>query len=210
LTQGPPAPGPPPYGPPPSSPPPSSPPPSSLPPSVSPPGRTSPLAVASLVLSLSGLVILPFVGGLVGAALGVAALAQIRKTPGVQGRGVALAGTVAGLVLGVLPLAVFAALERPHWGTVPFALIAAYGGAIGALLWRETSGAQRLAAGAGLLGGVGLIVVGAVLAYFVGVLFIDGIKALVRFVFHQVGCSVRDSVGNRGKNCPAPSQRRGP
>ena len=167
------------------------------------------MAVASLGFAIAGLVVVPILGGVVGAALGVAALAQIRNNPSFTGRGLAVAGTVVGLVAGVLPLAVFSYLERSHWSSAPFALTVAYGGAIATLLWRETAGRQRLAAGAGLIGGVAFVALGALVAYLSAFLLVDGIKALVRYVFHQVGCTVRQSVNSPGRHCPAPVHRSG-
>ena len=151
---------------------------------------------------------MPLLGGVLGAVLGVAALVQLRHSPGLAGRGLAIAGTVLGLVAGVVPLAVLAYIERARWSPAPFAVTVAYGGALAALLWRETAGRQRLAAGAGFFGGVGFVVLAGVVAWFGAILFIDGIKALVRLVFHQVGCTVRQAVNVRGKgprNCPAPA-----
>jgi hypothetical protein len=197
---------------PPPPPPPVLPPPVLPPPPLAPPpdpaaaGRTAPLAVVSLVCSIAGLFVIPLLGGVVGAALGVAALVEIRKDHRLSGHGLAIAGTVVGLVLGVVPLAVLAYVERGHWSSVPFALTVAYGGAIAALLWRETAGRQRVAAGAGLLGGVALVALGALLAYLSVWLCVELFKLLFRYLFHTIGCAVKQSVNAKAKHCPAPTR----
>lgn len=78
---------------------------SSLPPA---PPRTSTLAVVSLVCGLLGWSLLPLVGSIAAVVTGHMARAEIRRTPGLDGDGLA----VAGLVLGYLAvaLAVLAAL----------------------------------------------------------------------------------------------------
>jgi len=60
------------------------------------PQRTNPLAIASLIVSLGGLVIFP--GSIVGIVLGHVALAQIARH-GEAGRGLAIGGLVAGYII---------------------------------------------------------------------------------------------------------------
>ncbi|RMI14012.1 DUF4190 domain-containing protein [Cellulomonas triticagri] len=75
------------------------------------PPPTDPLAVASLVTSCTGLLIV--LGAPVGLGLGIAALRRIRRT-GASGRGLALAGTWIGAVLtGVFTLGLVAAVVIP-------------------------------------------------------------------------------------------------
>ncbi|MET2012758.1 DUF4190 domain-containing protein [Microbacterium chocolatum] len=77
--------------------------------------KTNTLAIVSLVSSLAALVILPFVGSLVGVITGHMSLSQIKRT-GENGRGLALAGTIVGWVgLGfiVLGLLLFLLLLLP-------------------------------------------------------------------------------------------------
>jgi hypothetical protein len=59
--------------------------------------KTNVLAIVSLIASISGFVILPFVGPIVGVICGHISLGQIKKT-GEQGRGMALAGVILGYV----------------------------------------------------------------------------------------------------------------
>ncbi len=59
--------------------------------------KTNVLAIVSLVASISGFVILPFIGPIVGVICGHISLGQIKKT-GEQGRGMALAGLILGYV----------------------------------------------------------------------------------------------------------------
>jgi hypothetical protein len=69
------------------------------------------LAIASLVCSLVGVVFLPIIGGLLGIILAAVALAQIRiANQRVQGRGLALAGIIVGVVSVVLWVGVLAFL----------------------------------------------------------------------------------------------------
>jgi hypothetical protein len=74
--------------------------------------KTNSLAIVSLVSSLVGLLIIPFVGSIVGVITGHMALGQIKQT-GEQGRGLALAGTIMGyagllfVVLGVIAFLAF-------------------------------------------------------------------------------------------------------
>lgn len=68
-------------------------------------GQTNPLAVASLILSISGFTLLPFFGSIIGAVLGHVALGQIGRDGG-EGRGIAITGIALGW--GILALALVA------------------------------------------------------------------------------------------------------
>ncbi|NYF16226.1 hypothetical protein HDC37_001040 [Microbacterium sp. AK009] len=59
--------------------------------------KTNTMAIVSLISSLVGVVLIPFIGSLVGVITGHMALSQIKRT-GEQGRGLALAGTIVGYV----------------------------------------------------------------------------------------------------------------
>lgn len=62
--------------------------------------KTSGMAIASLVLSLLGLVILPFIGPILGVIFGHMALGEIKRSNGtVEGQGLAMAGLIIGYVL---------------------------------------------------------------------------------------------------------------
>ena len=61
-------------------------------------GRTEPLAITSLVLSCLGLVCCGFLLAVPGLICGHIALGRINKDPGLQGRGMALAGVIIGYV----------------------------------------------------------------------------------------------------------------
>ncbi|UZN03939.1 DUF4190 domain-containing protein [Cellulomonas sp. S1-8] len=78
-----------------------------------PPQPTDGLAVASLVTSVGGLVLLAGATGPIGIGLGIGALARIRRT-GARGRGMAIAGIVVGAVATVV-------LALVVWVTVWFA-----------------------------------------------------------------------------------------
>lgn len=70
------------------------------------PAKTNTLAVVSLISSLVGIFLIPFLGSIVGVITGHMALSRL-KTSGEQGRGLALAGTIIGWVgvgFGVLGL----------------------------------------------------------------------------------------------------------
>ena len=61
------------------------------------PAKTNTLAVVSLISSIAGLFIVPFIGSIVGVITGHMSLGQIKRT-GEGGRGLALAGTITGYV----------------------------------------------------------------------------------------------------------------
>jgi hypothetical protein len=76
------------------------------------PAKTNTLAIVSLISSLVGLFLIPFLGSLAGVITGHMSLGQIKRT-GEQGRGLALAGTITGYVglaftlLGILAFLAF-------------------------------------------------------------------------------------------------------
>jgi hypothetical protein len=81
---------------------------------VRPPVGTNGLAIASLVCSVAG--VLCVIGGIAGIICGAIALSQIKQT-GEEGRGLALAGLIVGIVtvviallIVILQLAVFGAI----------------------------------------------------------------------------------------------------
>jgi hypothetical protein len=84
-----------------------------------PPAKTNTMAIVSLILSIAGLVIVPFIGSLVGAILGHVSLGQL-KTSGEQGRGLAVAGVIIGWV--GLALAIIGTIAIVAW----FGWIASY------------------------------------------------------------------------------------
>ena len=61
-------------------------------------GKTVGTATASLVLSIIGLIILPFWMGLVGASCGFGALSHLKTFPNDKGKGMAIAGIVIGII----------------------------------------------------------------------------------------------------------------
>jgi hypothetical protein len=63
-----------------------------------PSGRTEPLAIWSFVLSIVSLVCCGFILGIPAVVMGHLALSNIRKTPGLEGRGLAIAGLAIGYV----------------------------------------------------------------------------------------------------------------
>ncbi|MCC2322420.1 DUF4190 domain-containing protein [Cellulomonas xiejunii] len=77
---------------------------------------TDGLAVASLITSVGGLVLLAGAPGPVGVGLGIGALSRIRRT-GARGRGMAIAGIVVGIVGTVVAtVLVLAVLALVQWG----------------------------------------------------------------------------------------------
>lgn len=77
------------------------------------PARTSTLAIISLIGGIAGWTLLPLLGSLVAIITGHMARAEIRREPGLQGDGLAIAGLVMGwanvviAVLTVLALLLF-------------------------------------------------------------------------------------------------------
>lgn len=72
------------------------------------PAKTNTLAIVSLVASLAGLIIVPFIGSIVGVITGHMSLSQL-KSNGEEGRGLALAGTIVGWVgIGLSIIGIFA------------------------------------------------------------------------------------------------------
>jgi len=88
--------------------------PPAVPPAVAPTVPISGLAIASLILGIGGLTVLPLLGSVVAIILGIMARNDIRQRPHeVSGDGIALAGIVLGWIavgLAVLSVVVFGAL----------------------------------------------------------------------------------------------------
>jgi len=88
--------------------------PPAVPPAVAPTVPISGLAIASLILGIGGLTVLPLLGSVVAIILGIMARNDIRQRPHeVSGDGIALAGIVLGWIavgLAVLGVVVFGAL----------------------------------------------------------------------------------------------------
>lgn len=162
----------------------------------------NPLAVVAFVASFLGPV-----GALLGPGLGAAALAQMRARPGQRGRGLAQAAVVIGLglVFSVVPLVVFAFLSDRPLATVPFALLFAYGVAVAFVAFRGSSRRERAGMAAGMVGGSVAVVLAVLLAVGASYAFIYGVKALGRYVGHQVRCSVTQTV-HRDPTCPHPAR----
>lgn len=59
--------------------------------------KTNTLAIVSLIASIAGLTVVPFIGSIVGVITGHMSLGQIKRT-GEGGRGIGLAGTIIGWV----------------------------------------------------------------------------------------------------------------
>jgi type IV pilus assembly protein PilA len=78
------------------------------------PQGTSGMAVAALIFGLLG-ICLPCPLGLVGIILGIIALQRIGQTPGLGGRGLAIAGIVVPIVAGVLSIGIYAAIGIPNF-----------------------------------------------------------------------------------------------
>ena len=73
------------------------------------PGETSGKALASLILGIAGLVMLPVVGSILAIILGVSAKREIAARTGLGGEGMATAGIILGAVgVALMALAAFA------------------------------------------------------------------------------------------------------
>lgn len=73
------------------------------------PAKTNTLAIVSLISSIVGLFLIPFIGSVAGVITGHMSLGQIKRT-GEGGRGLALAGTIVGyvgLALAILGILLF-------------------------------------------------------------------------------------------------------
>ena len=87
------------------------------------PRKTNTLAVVSLISSLVGIFILPFIGSVVGIITGHMSLSQIKRT-GEGGHGLGLAGTIVGWV--GLALAVIGTIILIAWASYFFTNIQDY------------------------------------------------------------------------------------
>jgi hypothetical protein len=146
--------------------------------------RTHPLATASVGLSALGFAPLVIVGGLLGAACGVAARLAIRREPQRWGGGSrADAGIGLGMVSGVLFLATFGLVRADDWGWAPFVAAVAYGAVVCGLAAyaRRETGTGVKAAGAGVAGAAGVLVV---LAIAVGT--VVGVVALLKLMIQEL------------------------
>lgn len=142
--------------------------------------RTHPLATASVALSALGFAPLVIAGGLLGAACGVAARLAIRREPQRwAGGGRADIGIGLGMVSGVLFLATFGLVRADDWGWAPFVAAVSYGAVVCALAVyaRRDAGTGLRAAGAGVAGAAGVLVV---LAIAVGT--VVGLVALLKLM----------------------------
>jgi hypothetical protein len=82
-------------------------PPYGFPPAVAAKKGTSGMAIASLILSITGFLCLPVIGPIIGIILGIVAKGQIKRESGrLEGSGLATAGIIVGIVAIVLILAV--------------------------------------------------------------------------------------------------------
>ena len=178
------------------------------PPSPPPSPSRSRLATASLVCGLLGLSVVPILGGLVAAGLGLAALVEMRRRPDeVAGRGQALAGVGLGLAGGVIPLAVILGLvARNHAAAAPAAVVAA-GAALGVVavaVWASGTGPARgkavgvtLGAAAGGLVAVGL---GILAVIGVGLLFWLLGKTILVAIGHAIGDAFSKAIHGNHKS----------
>ena len=87
------------------------------------PRKTNTLAVVSLISSLVGFFILPFIGSVVGIITGHMSLSQIKRT-GEGGRGLGLAGTIVGWV--GLALAIIGTIVLIAWASYFFSNLQEY------------------------------------------------------------------------------------
>lgn len=87
------------------------------------PRKTNTLAVVSLISSLVGFFILPFIGSVVGIITGHMSLSQIKRT-GEGGRGLGLAGTIVGWV--GLALAIIGTIVLIAWASYFFSNMQEY------------------------------------------------------------------------------------
>jgi type IV pilus assembly protein PilA len=78
------------------------------------PQETSGMAIAALVFGILG-ICLPCPLGLVGIILGIVALNRIGSTPGLGGRGLAIAGIVVPIAAGVVSIGIYAAIGIPNF-----------------------------------------------------------------------------------------------
>lgn len=85
--------------------------------------RTNVLAIVSLIASIAGLVIVWFIGSIVGVVCGHISMNQIKKT-GEEGRGLALAGLIVGYIgivlsiIGIIAVIAWATWWAATYGTV--------------------------------------------------------------------------------------------
>jgi hypothetical protein len=73
--------------------------PAAIPAPAAPPKQTSALAICSLVAGILGWTLLPWLGSLAAVITGHMARAEIRRDPGLEGDGMAIAGLVLGWVM---------------------------------------------------------------------------------------------------------------
>jgi hypothetical protein len=88
------------------------------------PPKTNALAIVSLITSIVGIVLIPFLGSLAGVITGHISLKQL-KTNGENGRGMALAGTIIGWV--GLAFAVIGGILLVIWFVWLFSMAGSYG-----------------------------------------------------------------------------------
>jgi hypothetical protein len=167
------------------------------------------LATFALVSGVLGVTVVPFLGGLVAAGVGAVALTLIRRQPAVWGGGgVAMTGFGLGIALGVVPTVAFFAAElvvgHHRWAIAPLVLSATYGVGVIALAARTSRAAAAVSA-LGAVGGAITLALAVLLALGASILVVQGIRALVRYTFSSVKCSVTHG-GGTGKHCTRPAR----
>jgi hypothetical protein len=163
----------------------------------------------ALVAGVLGVTVLPFVGGLIAAGVGAVALTLIRRQPAVWGGGpIAMTAFAMGIALGVVPTVAFLAAElvigHHRWALPPLVVAATYGVGVIAIAARTSRAAAAVSA-LGAVGGTIALALAVLLALGASILVVQGIRALVRYTFTSVKCSVTHG-GGTGKHCTRPAR----
>jgi hypothetical protein len=151
-----------------------------------------------------GLTVLPFIGGLIAAGLGAVALNLIRRKPTVWGgHGLAVTAFGMGVAFGVVPTVAFftvaLVVAHHHWAVTPLILSATYGVGVVAIAARTSRAAAAVSA-LGVVGGILALALAVLLALGASILIVEGIRALIRYIFTSVKCSVTHG-GGTGRHC---------